>query len=448
MGIIAWFKSKAKSFNFFEIGNSFILYYLFIFCLAPILVIVGNLTGRFGIISSEYSINYFAFFYLIGGLVFFAIGYYCFRTFFVADRISDFLRLKSEWDFKKVPWIFGAAFIFGLGIKILRIFGGAYAYWQQDSWLQKSSFYSLLGILDWLSYVAFIIAFLSYFHFKKNNDARYHLWQKITWLTFALEMLYALPSCNRTAMITPIILYLILRSYILNISWKQIIIVILGIIIIIFPLGNICRNPVILPYYLNQKSDKEDVVNYEIVKNIKNLGNLTANSIFSRLNQSSVFFRIVEMDEHLLYGKSLLSFFISLGPPRFIWHNKPIISGGGDFGHRSGLLAPNVKSTVGVTIIGDLYMNFRLTGIIVGMFILGILFRFIYEILMKKTNFSFSGIMIYAIVWLMIIKGMEDWIAPVYAGLVKTFLMLLLIHYFLIKRSGNDDNYDFKRQDF
>ncbi len=446
MEIMARFKNKAKSFILFEIGNSFILYYLFIFCLASILAVIGNLTGRFGIIAGEYSINYFAFFYLICGLIFFAIGYYCRRTFFVAGRISDFLKLKSEWDFKKVPWIFGAAFISGLAIKILRIFGGAYAYWQQNSWLEKSSFYSLLGIFDWLSYVAFIIAFLIYFHFKKNNDVRCHLWQKIAWLTFALEMLYALPSCNRTAMITPIILYLILRSYILNISWKRIIIVILGIIIIIFPLGNICRNPAILPYYLNQKSDKKDVVNYEVVKNIKNLGKLTFNSIFSRLDQSVVFSKIVEMDEPLLYGKSLLNFFISLGPPRFIWHNKPIISGGGDFGHRSGLLAPSVKSTVGVTIIGDLYMNFRLMGIIVGMFIFGILFRLIYEILIKKTNSSFSGVMIYTIVWLMIIKGMEDWIAPVYAGLVKTFLMLLLIHYFLIKRGGNDSNfYDFKK---
>ena len=303
----------------------------------------------------------------------------------------------------------------------------------------KKFFFSLLGIFDWFSYVALIIAFTSYFYFKKNNDARYYLWQKIAWGTFILEIIYALPSCNRTIMIMPIVFYLILKSYILNVSWKQVFIVAIGIIIIIFPLGNICRNPAIVNLYLNKKSINENIAtNHKTMRNIKNSRDLISNSVFSRLDQSVVFFRIVEMNEPLLYGKSLLNFFISLGPPRFIWHNKPVISGGGDFGHRSGLLAPDVKSTVGVTIIGDWYMNFGLAGIILGMFFMGMLFRLIYECLIKKTNASFSGVMIYSIFWINIIKGMEDWIAPVYAGLVKIFILLLIVHYFLIRRGNYD----------
>ena len=84
--------------------------------------------------------------------------------------------------------------------------------------------------------------------------------------------------------------------------------------------------------------------------------------------------------------------------------------------------------------VGDWYMNFGLAGIILGMFFMGMLFRLIYEYLIKRTGISFSGVMIYSILWLNIIKGMEDWIAPVYAGLVKIFILLLIIHYFLIKR--------------
>ena len=166
---------------------------------------------------------------------------------------------------------------------------------------------------------------------------------------------------------------------------------------------------------------------------VKNTGNFAFNSIFSRIDQLAVFSRIIEMDEPLLYGKSLLNFFISLGPPRFIWANKPVISGGNDFGHRSGLLAPDVKSTVGVTMVGDWYMNFGFSGIIFGMLFMGILFRLIYEYLIKRTRTSLSGVMIYSILWLNIIKGMEDWIAPVYAGLVKIFALLLIVHYFLVK---------------
>lgn len=428
MKIVIWLKNKAKSFDFFELGNSVILYYFFIFYFTSMLFFFGVR----GFLWENSDVYYKALLYLTLGLIFFVIGYYNRQTSSIARRLPEFLRLKSEWDFKKALWVFGVVFVLGLGIKILRIFGGVYSYWQQNPWFQNSSFYSLFGIFDWLSYVALIIAFTSYFYFKKNNDARYRLWQKIAWGTFILEMVYTLPSCNRTSVIMPIILYLILKSYFSRVTWRQIVTIILGAIIVVFPLGNICRSPEILRYYSLVERPIENIENS--LTYAKNAGNLTFDSIFSRIDQFTVFSRIIEMDEPFLYGKPLLNFFISLGPPRFIWTNKPIISGGGDFGHRSGLLAPSVKSTVGVTIVGDLYMNFGLAGIILGMFFMGMLFRLIYEYLIKRTDISFSGVMIYSILWLNIIKGMEDWIAPVYAGLVKIFILLLIIHYFLIKR--------------
>ncbi|MCL5004512.1 MAG: hypothetical protein M1170_01030, partial [Patescibacteria group bacterium] len=258
------------------------------------------------------------------------------------------------------------------------------------------------------------------------------LWRKIAWGTFILEMVYALPSCNRTSMIMPIFFYLILKSYFSRIAWRLVVFIILGAAIVLFPFGNACRNPEILRHYnLAGKSigNIENSLTY-----VKNTGDFVSNSIFSRIDQFAVFSRIIEMDEPLLYGKSLLNFFISLGPPRFIWTNKPVISGGSDFGHRSGLLAPEVKSTVGVTMVGDWYMNFGLIGIILGMFFMGVLFRLIYEYFIKRAATSLSGVMIYGILWFNIIKGMEDWIAPVYAGLVKIFVLLLIVHYFLIKR--------------
>ena len=140
-----WLKNKISSFNIFEIGNSFALYYLFLFLSAPITMIIGDLIRWPGIASGEYNINYLAFFYLICGFAFFIIGYYCCQTFSVAGRISKFLRLKSEWDFKK-RHIFAAAFIFGLGIKILK-FSAALMLIGSKILGWKKFFFSLLGIL-------------------------------------------------------------------------------------------------------------------------------------------------------------------------------------------------------------------------------------------------------------------------------------------------------------
>ena len=79
------------------------------------------------------------------------------------------------------------------------------------------------------------------------------------------------------------------------------------------------------------------------------------------------------------------------------------------------------------------YLNFGVWGIIFGMLFFGTLFRFIFDFFIGKSNFSLSGIVIYSIFWIQIIKGTEDWIAPVWAGLVKLFVILLIIHLFLAK---------------
>jgi type IV secretory pathway VirB2 component (pilin) len=437
---MTWFKNKIKSFNVFEIGNSFVLYYALIFFSVPVLFFFGNLFALPTEVFGNYQLNYKAIFYLALGLVFFVAGYHNRRISFFAGRLPDFFKLKSEWDFKKIPWVFGIILVLGLAIKVLKIFGGTYSYYQKNPWLQDSSFFSLIGILEWVSYLALIIAFSSYFYFRKNNDARRYLWQKMAWGVFILEIAYALPSCNRTSVIVPVIIYFILKHYFSSISWRQIVAAVLGILIV-FPFGNVCRNPAIFQQYFSAE-EKQINAGTPVIKNFgnfsSNFANFTSNSVFSRIDQSIVFSRIIEMDEPFLYGRSFLNFFISLGPPRFIWEDKPVISEGSDFGHRSGLLAPDVKSTVGVTMVGDLYMNFGLAGVILGMFLIGIFFRFIYEYLINRTNISFSGVAFYIFFWLNTVKGMEDRIALVYAGLVKLFIILLAINYFLIKRKNEN----------
>jgi len=67
---------------------------------------------------------------------------------------------------------------------------------------------------------------------------------------------------------------------------------------------------------------------------------------------------------------------------------------------------------------------------------MGIIFRFIYNYLIKNTESSLSGVMFYAVIWIHIIKGIEAWIAPVYVGIIRTIIILLLINFFLIKKNS------------
>lgn len=129
---------------------------------------------------------------------------------------------------------------------------------------------------------------------------------------------------------------------------------------------------------------------------------------------------------------------MNLGPPRFIWKNKSISINGSsnEFGRVYGILGENdFETSVGPTMVGDLYINFGVIGIIFGMLFFGVLFRILFDYLIKYSKASLSGVMIYSIVWIQIIKEFEGWIAPVYSGLVKLLVILLVIHFFLVVKT-------------
>jgi hypothetical protein len=139
----------------------------------------------------------------------------------------------------------------------------------------------------------------------------------------------------------------------------------------------------------------------------------------------------------LEYGSSLREVLLSFSPPRFLWENKPESANvkSNEFGHKIGILTSDDNVTgIGPTVIGDWYMNFGIIGIIAGMFLTGMIFRAIYNYFIIETGVSSAGILIYSVVWIQLIKGIEDWIAPIYVGLFRLLAILLIIHLFLVKK--------------
>ena len=66
--------------------------------------------------------------------------------------------------------------------------------------------------------------------------------------------------------------------------------------------------------------------------------------------------------------------------PRFIMPDKPQEVSGGWFGHRYGLISQeNIKTSINLPQIVELYGNFGLIGVIVGMFIFGLIYRLLLE---------------------------------------------------------------------
>ena len=416
-------KHKLYNFDIFELGNSVILYYLVIFFFAPILVFLGISEPRYGS-----SLNYHALLYLLIGLLLFIAGYFSKLPSFIIRKAPNIF--QSEWNFKRVPWIFGVMFSAGLLAKFVKFFAGGYFFSGKDIAFIKGPFYSAIGFLGWFSYIALAIAFISYYALKRKGDERYKMWRFVAWGTLVFELIYALPTCMKMNVLFPVMLFLVIRWYMEKKSWALVIFAGLVIVLILFPFANVCRSPQVLQRYSVVDESTGEI-------NLSQAANSITKGFVGRMNQYDVFAKTLETQETFLYGKPFLKFFVSLGPPRFIWKDKPIITpDGNEFGRRIGVLKPyDFETSVGATVVGDLYMNFGLPGIILGMFLMGVLFRIFFEYLIKGTNYSFSGILIYSIVWVRLMKGMENTIAPVYAGLVKIVVVLIVLHFLLVSKS-------------
>ena len=428
------FKTRIENFDIFALGNSAVLYYCLIFGTLSFLSLLPFISQISPILFDKrlQLPNFQAIFYLMLGIFSFILGYNLSIARIFTKRIPNIL--KKEWNAKRVFIVFILVFVAGLMIKFLRISGGAFSHLGKSTAFLNSSFYSLVGLLDWLGPVALAIAFAYYFYLLKINNPRYKIWQIIAWLTFAVEFLFGFFSLSRFSVVIPIIIYLIIRHYLCAKSYWRIIMAVFIILLAIMPLMNFYRNA------QNSLRPYPNIANNQIEVKYSAIGQFVADSSLSRIDQSRILTAVFQKTENFLYGKSLLNFFISLGPPRFLWKDKPVIAGGNEFGRQYGILATDdFKNSVGPTVIGDWYMNFGLAGIILGMFLMGIIFKTIYLYFVKEANYSLSGVVIYSILWIQIIKGTEDFIAPVWAGMVKLFVILLIIHFFLVDLRGKTE---------
>lgn len=429
-------KKIQNRFDIFELGNSFILWYFLIFAALPVAINIGI---PFLFVSHSQDIVAFSsrtFFYLILGLIFFVFGhYFAFPKVSFSDKIFGFF--KKEWDYQKSIWVFLAVFAMDFLVKSIRIFGDGYSHIKRSAAFMNSQFYSLIGLLDCLGIIAVIIAFSNYFDFLKKGDNRSRKWMIIAWGLLASEFLFGLFSLSRFEALAPVLAYLIVRHYLFERNYVKTFFIIMALLIIIFPGVSFIRNPG--NYY------SIDSRNVSIVENksgnisaiASSAGEFISDSLLKRIGHSAVIVQnLFDKTDKFLYGKCITDIFVSLGPPRFIWKNKPSISSGGnDFGRRIGVLdSKDFTTSVGPTVVGDLYMNFGLSGIVFGMFFVGIIFRFIYELFIVYAKCLPAGIMFYVVAWIQLLRGSEDFIAPVWAGLIKTFVILAIINYFLIKK--------------
>jgi hypothetical protein len=135
------------------------------------------------------------------------------------------------------------------------------------------------------------------------------------------------------------------------------------------------------------------------------------------------------------YGETLILAPIGLLIPRFLWPDKPSISIGREFGATFRLTnVMDSETEISPTMVGEFYWNFSVPGVIVGMWLLGMGYRWYYQRYGAGAGFDPIRKAIYFTL-LPPALLFEDNVAIIIAGLIKV-LAILIVFLVLCRRLG------------
>lgn len=404
----------------FHPGISTTAYYLFVYLF--IFIASLHLPGKL-VSFSQVSISVRVIWLVALGLASLWIGVFLAKR----TKIRPIKTLASLWDARRTQIVFWTFFVIGTAAKLIRLWGGAFFHIGRSSRFSASALSGIVGFLDNWSLVAVGLAFVYYLYRAQRNEP-YRTWQVTAWSVFALEVLSGFFSGSKYAAIAPIVVYGIVKHYVVRPSYLRLAILGFTSLIILMPAINFYKAPDTFTnsYMWGGETGSE-----------KEIGKFAVDASVGRISPYIVLYRVFDNEETSWHGKDLKEFFVNLGPPRLLWKDKPVsVNGyGNEFGRRWGILGPDdFRTAVAPTAIGDWYINFGIWGIVFGMALMGFVLQLVYRTLIGGPGKSPSGVLLYSVVWLYVIHGMEGWIAPVYAGLVKMLIVLFVFHLFLVKR--------------
>ncbi len=215
---------------------------------------------------------------------------------------------------------------------------------------------------------------------------------------------------------------------------KTIVAVVLMFIFVIFPIYNTFRivnreggtvDRLNKTFMLAQRWDAKDYAQNSLWAFFKRIGVITSVAAIIRYTGRWVDYK---------YGETLVLAPISLFIPRIVWPDKPRIEIGRDFGERFGLISEFDEGTmIAATVVGELYWNFHVPGVIAGMFLLGAGYRWIYRRYGEGSRGEPVRTAIY-IALVCVLITIEGNVAVILVSTIKT-LMALAVLLWVLRRA-------------
>jgi len=372
-------------------------------------------------------------FYAIIGFVFLLIGYYS----PVPQLISRFLTrlhlLNFKLDGKNLIKKLYFFYIFSVIARLWALEGGFY---RGINTLRETYLPPYTNIVNSIGDLGFYIYTL-YFVYLLLPSTKNKRQVLLTWLfLLAIEVGFGLLGGMRGVFLRLIVLPFIVYHYIKQrLSIKHLLIFLLCLMFLIsFVI------PVMDKYRaFSRFVSPGELVSYkELLNSLKETSSLTTHEespfkkIINRLTDIDSLSLIVKYTPSIWdfqYGKTFIPLFVGF-IPRVLWPGKPKFNLGQRFyiDYLGG--NPFSGTSAAVTMVGDFYLNFHVIGIVVGMLLIGIIYKSIYLWLVKneiKTEYCiFTYAMIFFVFW-----GIEQDVASIFMHFLRTILSIIVLMLFL-----------------
>jgi hypothetical protein len=344
------------------------------------------------------------------------------------------------WSRRPLPprdeeWPRGASFIFvvgGLGLAGYL----AMAIWTRASWVEVTlpAILGSLGQLSPLFLVAWTIAWLLFFARADTASQRLVLFAVlIPGAAFVAYLTVSMKSLVMVLLGVPAICRWYARR---KVPWLALTVLMLFLVFVVFPFYNTFR-----------WSDAEMSQTERLGETVHTLGGWDSENfeLFSlggvkrrmaMINSVAIVVRDVGRWVPYARGETLFTPLLTYSIPRFLWPDKPVLEEGRTFGRLFRVTNYLTRKThIAATIPGELYWNFDLPGIVVGMALLGVAMGWMYRRYGASSDLDPVRRSIYVVLLVQLVH-VEGSLAPAIVGAVRPLLLIEFLRW-IARRQGS-----------
>ena len=341
------------------------------------------------------------------GIASWLLGYYLGPG---AALASVLPRVPGGWCRRRLAAATAAFAAAGWTAQILLIVGGGYLHGFRTAISPKWA--TTVAWTAQFAIAAIALAAVQYFRAVRTGRG-YTAWMVVLGGLLIAELAFTIPSGNRVQLLMTLAVPVMCAYYVFERTrWKPVVVVGLVAVFLVFPLEDIyrsaisrsadinARHPTTAPLALLERAAIQTGATLSHSRP-STYAMLSVQTFVQRLNMIGVVASVIRRTPSVwpfADGRTVDATVVSLAPPRFIM-KKPIVSVGGmDFAHRYLLVRPwDTVTSVAVTRIGELYLNSWWPGVAGGMWLEGMLTRFIYVYLVNDGLPSPSGVFLYVL---------------------------------------------------